>query len=88
MSSVNYVNGVGLFTTKDGTKATLVYRLVVVTTPSGSDASGTAIFRSYTPVIGERLVVTNDHDETFECLISRIINGHYYIMVSGPIPEN
>jgi hypothetical protein len=38
MSSVNYVNGVGLFTTNDGTKATLVYRLIVVTTPGGSDA--------------------------------------------------
>jgi hypothetical protein len=54
MSSVNYVNGVGLFTTNDGTKATLVYRLMVVTTLGGSDASGTAIFESYTPVIGER----------------------------------
>jgi hypothetical protein len=54
MSSVNYVNGVGLFTTNDGTKATLVYRLIVVTTPGGSDASGTAIFESYTPVINVR----------------------------------
>ena len=88
MSNVSHVNGVGLFKTKDGAKASLVYRLVVITTPRGSEASGTAIFESYTADIGDRLVVTNDHDETFECLISRITNGQYHIMVSGPIPEN
>jgi hypothetical protein len=40
MSSVNYVNGVGLFTTNDGTKATLVYRLMVVTTLRGAVVHG------------------------------------------------
>ena len=88
MSSIHHIKGPGLFETMDGQKHSLFYRLSVVRTKYGDSASGSAVFETYSPKIAERLTVTNEHGEIFECLVKEISNSSCRIVVDGKIPQS